>query len=70
MTRKRRTSDYHSDEIMKFDQMHIALTEYNKSLGTIEELPLPNFSDEEMAAYSIYREILISEPDKNDYSPS
>lgn len=50
---------YTPEEIKKFDKMHEALTEFNEKLETPEELPMPPYSDEEMFAYSGYREMLI-----------
>lgn len=52
--------DFTEKEIKKFDEMHKVLTAYNASLGTKNELPLPNYSDKEMAEYSGYRELWIS----------
>jgi hypothetical protein len=53
-------SDYSVGEIKRFQWMHEVLSAYNQALGTKEELPLPDFTDEEMSAYSVYREIWIS----------
>jgi hypothetical protein len=36
-------------EIERFDEMHKVLMAYNASLGTKNELPLPEYTDEEMA---------------------
>lgn len=53
--------DQYSDiEIKKFDRMHEALKAYNQSIGSDNELPIPNFSDDEMMEYSRYRELLIA----------
>lgn len=51
--------DFTKKEIEKFDDMHKVLTAYNASLGTKNELPLPDYTDEEMAEYSGYRELLL-----------
>ena len=51
--------DFTKKEIEKFDEMHKVLTAYNSSLGTRNELPLPEYTDEEMAEYSGYRELLL-----------
>jgi hypothetical protein len=58
---KRILSDYSVTEVGQFDEMHNVLSRYNKLLATKMKLTLPEYSDDEMAAYSIYREILISE---------
>jgi hypothetical protein len=57
--------DYSAEEIKKFDHMHKVLAEYNASLGTKSELPLPNYTDREMAAYSGYRELVLAEECKD-----
>ncbi|MCC6836678.1 MAG: hypothetical protein IT213_16960 [Cytophagales bacterium] len=51
--------DFTQKEIEKFDEMHKVLTAYNASLGTKNELPLPEYTNEEMAEYSGYRELLL-----------
>ena len=51
--------DFTKKEIEKFDEMHKVLTAYNASLRTKNELPLPEYTDEEMAEYSGYRELLL-----------
>lgn len=51
--------DFSSKEVENFDAMHKVLTAYNTSLGTKNELPLPEYTDEEMAEYSCYRELLL-----------
>ena len=51
--------DFTKKEIEKFDEMHKVLTAYNASLGTKNELPLPGYTDEEMAEYSGYRELIL-----------
>jgi hypothetical protein len=58
--------DYSKDEILKFDLMHKTLTEYNKKLGTKNEIPLPKFASNEMSAYSVYRELLIAKESEED----
>lgn len=52
--------DYTPEEITKFDEMHQVLKAYNESIGTNCELPLPDYTDEEMAEYSAYRELVIA----------
>jgi hypothetical protein len=52
--------DYTAEQVKKFDEMHQVLTEYNASLGTDHELPLPPYSRKEMADYSGYRELVIA----------
>jgi len=51
--------DFTKKEIEKFDEMHKVLIAYNASLGTKNELPLPEYTDEEMAEYSGYRELIL-----------
>jgi hypothetical protein len=51
--------DFTEKEIETFGAMHKILTAYNASLGTKNELPLPRYSDKEMAEYSGYRELLL-----------
>jgi len=58
---KTKTIDYSVDEKRIFDEMQAVLTEYNKQLDGREPLPLPNYTDDEMAEYSQYREILLGE---------
>jgi hypothetical protein len=58
---KRKTlDDFTSKEIEKFDEMHKVLTAYNASIGTKNELPLPDYTDKEMSEYSQYRELLLT----------
>jgi phage regulator Rha-like protein len=52
--------DFTEKEVKQFDEMHKVLTAYNASLGTRNELPLPPYSDEEMAEYSGYRQLIIA----------
>lgn len=52
--------DFSKMEIEKFDEMHRVLAAYNASIGTKNELPLPPYTDDEMAEYSGYRQLLIS----------
>ncbi|QLH33291.1 MAG: hypothetical protein HWD62_13540 [Cyclobacteriaceae bacterium] len=52
-------TDFSPRDIEKFDEMHRILTAYNASLGSKNELPLPEYTDEEMAEYSGYRELLL-----------
>ena len=52
--------DFTEKEVKKFDEMHKVLTAYNASLGTKNELPLPKYSNKEMAEYSGYRELWIA----------
>lgn len=56
----RKLEDYTPEEIKKFDDMLRILEEYNKMLGTKDELPLPHYSDHEMAEFSGYRELIIA----------
>ncbi len=57
-------SDFTEKEVRKFDEMHQALTAYNASLGTRNELSLPPYSDKEMAKYSGYRQLIIARKGK------
>jgi hypothetical protein len=59
LPRLKTLDDFLPKEIEKFDEMHKVLTAYNASLGTKNELPLPEYTDEEMAEYSGYRELLL-----------
>lgn len=68
MKHKTKTSDYSQEEIAWFDEMHNVLTAYNASLGSDHELPLPRFSDKEMAELSGYRELLIAEEIQHHFS--
>lgn len=52
--------DFSKDEVKKFDEMLKVLAAYNASLGTDHELPLPPYSDEEMAEFSGYRQLVIA----------
>ncbi|MCC6836679.1 MAG: hypothetical protein IT213_16965 [Cytophagales bacterium] len=52
--------DFTQNEIEKFDEMHKVLAAYNASLGTKNELPLPEYTDEEMAEHSGYRQLIIA----------
>lgn len=52
--------DFTKKEVAKFDEMHRILTAYNASIGTDKELPLPEYSNKEMAEYSGYRQLIIS----------
>jgi hypothetical protein len=52
--------DFTEGEVKRFDEMHKVLTTYNARLGTKNELPLPQYSDEEMAEFSGYRELVIA----------
>lgn len=58
--RARGLAGFSSEEIKKFDKMHKVLTEYNAKLGTNDEIPMPEYSDDEMAEYSGYREMVIT----------
>lgn len=59
MPKLKTLDDFTEKEVKKFDEMHKVLTTYNASLGTDHELPLPSYSDKEMAEYSGYRELLL-----------
>lgn len=52
--------DFTQKEIAVFDEMLKVLADYNASIGTDRELPLPPYSDEEMAEFSGYRELVIA----------
>jgi hypothetical protein len=51
---------YTAQEVEKFDEMHKVLKAYNASIGTKNELPLPDYTDKEMSEYSQYRELLLT----------
>lgn len=52
--------DFTEKEVKKFDEMMKVLAAYNTSLGTKNELPLPDYTDKEMAEFSGYRELVIA----------
>ncbi len=52
--------DFTEKEVKKFDEMLKVLAAYNASLGTKKELPLPDYTDKEMAEFSGYRELVIA----------
>lgn len=52
--------DFLPKEIEKFDEMLKVLAAYNASLGTKKELLLPRYTDNEMAEFSGYRELVIA----------
>jgi uncharacterized protein Smg (DUF494 family) len=58
--RARGLAGFSTEEIKKFDEMLKVLADYNASIGTNHELPLPPYTDEEMAEFSGYRELVIA----------
>jgi len=52
-------TDFTEEQVDHFDEMHRVLTEYNAKLDIDENTPLPNYSPDEVAKYSQYREILL-----------
>jgi hypothetical protein len=52
--------DFTEKEVKKFDEMLNVLAAYNASLGTKQELPLPDYTDKEMAEFSGYRELVLA----------
>jgi hypothetical protein len=54
-------SDYTEEEKKTFDAMHQVLVEYNAQLSAGTHAEIPAYSDEDMAAYSRYREILLTD---------
>ena len=56
----KKLEDFTDAEIKRFNLMHAVLIGYNDSIGTNDELPLPSYTDEEMAEYSGYRELVIT----------
>ena len=52
--------DFTEKEVKKFDEMLKVLAAYNASLGTKKELPLPDYTDKEMAEFSGYRQLVIA----------
>lgn len=56
----KRLEDFTQKEVKKFDEMLKVLADYNASIGTDHELPLPPYTDEEMAEFSGYRELVIA----------
>ena len=58
----KRLEDYTQAEIQHFDEMHRVLTEYNARVQKKRSaiLKVPPFTDNEMAMYSGYRELVIA----------
>lgn len=52
--------DFTEKEVKKFDEMLKVLAAYNASIGTKNELPLPKYTNKEMAEFSGYRELVIA----------
>jgi hypothetical protein len=48
LTKLKMLDDFTKKEIKRFDEMHHVLTAYNASIGTKNELPLPDYTDKEM----------------------
>jgi len=46
--------DFTPEQVAVFDEMHRVLTEYNAKLDIDQNTPSPNYSPEEVAAYSQY----------------
>lgn len=47
------------EEVDKFEKMHKDLEEFNRLVGSKNELPMPKYSDSEMAELSGYRQMVI-----------
>jgi len=60
LSRIKTLDDFMKKEIEKFDEMLKVLADYNASLGTKNELPLPQYTDKEMAEFSGYRQLVIT----------
>jgi hypothetical protein len=60
LERVKKLQDFSTSEVVKFNEMHCMLTEYNARLGTDDEMPMPEYSDDEMAEYSGYRQMVIA----------
>lgn len=60
LSRIKTLNDFKKKEIEKFDEMLKVLADYNASLGTKKELPLPDYTDKEMAEFSGYRQLVIA----------
>lgn len=56
----KKLEDYTQAEKQRFDEMLKVLKEYNARYGTKNELPMPNYTDAEMAEFSGYRELVIA----------
>jgi hypothetical protein len=56
----KKLDDFTEKEVKKFDEMLKVLAAYNASLGTKKELPLPDYTDKEMAEFSGYRQVVIA----------
>ncbi|MFM7858669.1 MAG: hypothetical protein ACKO96_43810, partial [Flammeovirgaceae bacterium] len=59
--------DFTREEIEKFDEMLKVLATYNASLGTKKELPLPDYTDKEMAEFSGYRQLVIAKKGEESF---
>ena len=62
----KKLEDYTQKEKQWFDEMHAVLTEYNARLGTKKELPMPDYTDHQMAEYSGYRQKVIAKECEED----
>jgi hypothetical protein len=56
----KKLENYTQDEKLRFDEMHKVLKQYNAMYGTKTPLPMPDYTDDEMAMYSGYRELVIA----------
>ncbi len=59
-------ADYSAEEVEFLDQMHKVLTEFNDSIPEEFEgdIKAPDYTDDEMYAYSHYRQLLIEDRTK------
>lgn len=60
MKRYRTLEDFNPAQKSRFDLMHEALQEYNAQLRRGESAVAPAFTDDEMAEYSIYRQLVLA----------
>jgi hypothetical protein len=60
-------SGYSQEQIDRFNVMHQQLTELNESVQEGKEIKLLNYSKEQMAEYSKFREIALSKFAKSLY---
>jgi hypothetical protein len=54
-------TDFTSEQIQKFDTMHTSLRDYNSALRKGLSPPALTFPDEDMAIYSIYRQLILAD---------
>jgi hypothetical protein len=56
----KKLEDYTQAEKQRFDEMLKVLKEYNARINTKSPMPMPPYTDDEMAEFSGYRELVIA----------